>query len=88
MKNLNLVKKFEIAAFLKDQNEADIFLAINQSEASWLAYQYGCLFLSQRMSDDWNRAEAIQISPKKNQNNISLKIGGKLQIFYRHFSRF
>ena len=65
MKNLNLVKKFEIAAFLKDQNEADIFLAINQSEASWLAYQYGCLFLSQRMSDDWNRAEAIQISPKK-----------------------
>ena len=67
MKNLNLVKKFEIAAFLKDQNEADIFLAINQSEASWLAHRYGCLFLSHKMSNDWNRAEAIQISPKKSK---------------------
>ena len=47
---------------MKDQNEADIFLAINQSEASWLAYLYS---QSQTMSDDWNRAEAIQISPKK-----------------------
>ena len=69
MKNLNLVKKFEIATILKDQNEADIFLAINQSEASWLAYQYGCLFLSQRMSDDWNRAEAIKLARKKSNQS-------------------
>ena len=51
---------------MKDQNEADIFLAINQSEASWLAYLYS---QSQRMSDDWNRAEAIQSSPKYIKTN-------------------
>ena len=49
---------------MKDQNEADIFLAINQSEASWLAYLYS---QSQRMSDDWNRAEAIKLARKKSK---------------------
>ena len=32
-----LLKNLKLPLFMKDQNEADIFLAINQSEASWLA---------------------------------------------------
>ena len=31
------LKNLKLPLFMKDQNEADIFLAINQSEASWLA---------------------------------------------------